>query len=100
MPVILTDDDQLAEAFSKEAIFRATMHYPNRKDYRKRRRLAAWFSTRSLVYEVNNSSVADVYSRQQIELLDEARSVEDLGGNLERLHRKGFFAAHWLRYRL
>jgi len=81
-------------------MFRAIMHYPKNKDSNKQRRLAAWFSTRPLVYEAKQSIMMGRYSSYDIELLDEARSFEDLGGKPDIMHRRGFFAAHWLRYRL
>ena len=98
------------ESCSSEAVFRAIMQYPKRGDAEKRLRLAMWYSTRQMVHEAGDDCPSrDFYSLYDVEKLDvarcirqvdKARTVQELGDDPAMIHRKGFLAAHWLRYRL
>lgn len=86
---------------SLEAKALATMFYPSSQDVEKRQKLAAAYHTEELMIGARQADTGSTnLTLNDIALVSHSRAAHELGDDSEKLALQGFYAAHWLRYRL
>ncbi|PWK59690.1 hypothetical protein C8K44_1438 [Aminobacter sp. AP02] len=101
MPTIPDTLELPFDGCSFEAIVQATMFYPAQDDARKRHHLACHFDVSANInIDAIGQDDAITISGRRLRTLYLARCFDDFGSSYEDLLASGYYAAHWLRYRL
>lgn len=82
-------------------VIHAAMFYPQASERKKHQQLAYWFKSLDLIFTAKMYDDGERYNTSHdILVMERRRNIEQLGGDISLLSRRGFIAAHWLRYRL
>lgn len=101
MPKIELGPNEKFDDCGMNEVVHAAMFYPQVSEREKHQRLAYWFKSLDLVFTARMYDDGERYNTSRdILVMEQRRNIEQLGGDISIISRRGFIAAHWLRYRL